>query len=483
MDERRLRDYLRQCDVANFENPQTGLEMALRAPEMARRIPGRPDLVALAIAKLADAYRANNESGRAEEVYGEALDLSESCPPSTLATIYGQYAYFCAVAQRRFEEALQFALRAVEIFEKHDAAELPLAYLIRGSIHLSGSRHDVLEVADAVADFATTLRLVDPAKEPRTAFAAVHNFAIAIAEGHSRPADLETALGALASLRPEPGSVPAAKIFWGRGLIADRFGAETRALKLLEHARAGLARHGLPIETALVSFDLSTIHHRLGNWKELEETATHALFLFRERFSTEALTALLLWRDAVSHREADERMLRGVRQAVATGEVHFLQGLGRAVDGPALPGSSSSTSPPSFEEPASLARERHAVLRRTRVVFGPLRRPRRSYPDTWTGRFRLRLEPDDAAAVDHLARRERLSRPELVRRLLRRAVGLPPRDRRRRRVRGYPDWKGQLELALDPDEAVAVDRAARAERLSRSEFARRRIRQAMKPTE
>ncbi len=499
MDAHELRAYLERCDAVLFEDPPRGFELARSAPELARQN-GNPELIALSLAIQAGSYRAIGQHDKAEEIYNEALALRRQCSPLTLADIYRRLAGL-RWSQHKYSEGIEIIEKSLAIYKKTTRNnDIGWTHNVRGMLYFGGSHDGHPWLTDSIQDFSEALHLVDPRTAPHVAFSALHNLVVAAAEGPSRPEDLLKALDAISRFNLPPDTVPAAKLLWLRGVIALRFGSDVYAANFFESARNQLARLGLPMETALVSLDLGAIQHRNEEWKALEQTAAHAVMLFRDVYPFATLTALTMWRESILNRELDEAMELGLRRAVATQDARFLneierpklQALEPMPTSRALPDAASSAAPPSPSTSSSKTTLSTAaapsgpphhllMLKRAHTAFGPQIRSQRRYSKDWTGRpFRLKLEPLEGEAVDYMAREENLSRPEFIRRRIRRAAGLPARNSRRLKRRQYPPFSGYVCLNLEPEEAAAVDRSAKDAHVARSEYVRRLIRQAMR---
>lgn len=142
------------------------------------------------------------------------------------------------------------------------------------------------------------------------------------------PGDLESILLIVSRLSPKD-ELTAARASWVRGVIVGRFGSDRQAVQLMEKVCLAFARREMLDEMVLVSLDLAYSHWRLGNVEAVGRSVTHAVMLFRHRYSTTTLAALVLLRDLVLHDEVDDQAIESVRRAVATGDLSWLERIER----------------------------------------------------------------------------------------------------------------------------------------------------------
>ena len=332
-----LRLYLDHCDEVLFDDPGAGLELAKVAPKLATQIPKQKpqewrytaesekrehrELTVRSHAVLGGAYRAGGRLQEAEDSYREARRMCASGPvgPTTRANLYKRLARLRS-AQKRYDEALALIELAIELYRDRDQEYLADALLMKGYVLFEAGRN-----AASIPYFGEALRRTKPSPRSsslvkRTFQSAVHNLAAAVSQSCG-PDDVIIALRFVSEAKKffsrKLSSINKHKLAWAEGRMAARLGSTRLAERRLLRAFKQLLRLGASLEAALVALDLSLIHHRHGEWVELEALAAETYTRFRELSSdTEALAALKLWRDGAGMRALSEANIVSARDKI-----------------------------------------------------------------------------------------------------------------------------------------------------------------------
>jgi hypothetical protein len=93
--------------------------------------------------------------------------------------------------------------------------------------------------------------------------------------------------------------------------IDRELGLVPRAERALAEVREGFIERGMPYDAALVSLQLAEIYARDRDSLRLERLAREMFPIFQSRaLHRGALAALILFREAVAMRQADQRLIR-----------------------------------------------------------------------------------------------------------------------------------------------------------------------------
>ncbi len=300
--------YLELVGDAVYENPKEGLVWARVSLSLAALIdaPGRRRRLAQSYAALGSAERATGDLDAAEESLRLASRHADQLNDQEQANIWRRLAALRWVQGRR-EEAHELIERAVTVYRTAGDRQCLCHALQKRGIQsfLMGQR-------DALGDLTEALELAEP--RARTARAAVHNLATALALGVHTPDALGDALRHIRQQRriSRLRSVPGVKLLWLEGLLLAKMWGTRRAEVVLAKARDRLAKLGAAHSAVLVGLDLAA----LG----LEDSHTLAAetMALAERLGLEgeALAALKLWVDAVQGGQAEHEALTAARRTL-----------------------------------------------------------------------------------------------------------------------------------------------------------------------
>lgn len=187
-------------------------------------------------------------------------------------------------------------------------------------------RQPARELEDEVRGIAAYAAALGKADDPDPLIA---ELILRVADTPVRETDLAAVLKAFEGLRIT-GETAQARACWARSLLISRFGADRRALRLLEYARDILLRTELYSEIALLHVDLVDMHWRHGDHAAVREYAAHAVMRHRDHYPSAVLIALLFLRDAAVHHELTDKVIYDVRRAVAWNDLAYLDGSQRA---------------------------------------------------------------------------------------------------------------------------------------------------------
>ncbi len=331
-----LRVYLDNCDEVLFDDPKAGLQLALVAPELARKIPlRRPDewrvtaesekqlhreLLLRSHTVVGGAYRAGGRLDEAKSAYGTARKVCDSGPVSLLAkaNLYLRLARLKS-AQKRYGSALDLLEFALKVYRDRDQDYFAASLLMKGYVLGESGRH-----AEAVPYFGEVLKLVQPKQRSsrlvkRTFHSAVHNMANATSRG-CFPSDISLALAYVKQAKKffarKAKSVNKYQLFWVEGRLVARLGSTRTAERRLLAALRQFLALGAPVEAALVALELGLIYRSDWEWQKLEELALETYERFRELSSdTEALAALRLWMEGARMRELTMASITATRDS------------------------------------------------------------------------------------------------------------------------------------------------------------------------
>jgi tetratricopeptide (TPR) repeat protein len=269
--------------------------------------PGAAGLQAKAWAELGNAQRVSDNLRDAEASLAHALRCAGT-EPLLLARLMDLTASLYT-DQRRFEEARRLLEWAQTIYQHEGDSHSAGRTLISQGI----SAGYAFESERAVRYLAEGLRQIDPARDPRLATAAVHNLLWCLVDC-GRLTEAQGFLGQARKLLAAYGErFDKLRARWLEGRIAAGLGDDATAERAFHRVRAGMQDAGLPYDVAIISLDLAAVWLRQGRTSELRQLVNEMVSIFRSNgIRREALSALLMFKEALQKDQATEILLRTV---------------------------------------------------------------------------------------------------------------------------------------------------------------------------
>ncbi len=309
---RRLQD---QSITQIFADPHDALALAELSLAVAQLVPvddATPgliaDLKARSWVRIANVHRvladfANAEAGFAEArlwlARGTADPVEEADLLELEATLRG--------AQRRFQEAeagLQRALRLQRrVGDTH--AEGKVLVVLAITRNAAGDAHQAIELLHQA------LALIDPARDPRLGINARHNLAVFLAN-IGQP---EEALRRIVELRtlydPARDRTSLLRLRYLECRVRFALGDPTAALAGFEDVLREFVDLAMPLEVALVSLEMATIHMEIGALDTAQRLATETLSICRSLGIQREVMGALMVIEETAQRKALTRELLG----------------------------------------------------------------------------------------------------------------------------------------------------------------------------
>ncbi len=247
-----------------------------------------------------NSLRVSGQLQEAEESLGNAVRHADSGTgdPPLQARLFEQLASL-RTFQRRFEEAIDLAEKAGEIYR-----ELGETHLLASSlVHKAIASLYAGEVESAAGILNTAIPLIDREEDPHLLLAACHNLVRCYID-LGRP---EQALSLYLEVRDLyhefKDILIQLRAFWQEGQLLRDLGHPRIARETLLRARQGFIARGLTYEVAMVSLDLASVYVKLGAIEDVKQTISETMPIFRAlRVGREALAALIQLQQ-VAHQE------------------------------------------------------------------------------------------------------------------------------------------------------------------------------------
>lgn len=296
-----------------FDRPDEAVELTRLAvaaagrPDRADR-PAHLDLLARAWSQHANALRVAGDPAAAHRAFEVAREHSaRGTGDRVLAARIDELEASLYKDQQRFERAHELLDGAIAVYRRERLGErLGRALVKRGSFLLFEGRY-----ADALRTTLETLPLLRPERDVRTFSIASHNAISCLnATGYSIAA--RSLLDAVRRLHEQLGDrINLLRLDWMAAEIDRELGLVPRAERALAEVREGFVERGMPYDAALVSLQLAEIYARDRDSLRLERLAREMFPIFQSRvLHRGALAALILFREAVAMRQADQRLIR-----------------------------------------------------------------------------------------------------------------------------------------------------------------------------
>jgi tetratricopeptide (TPR) repeat protein len=316
-DQARCESFLERCRSLRHSDPEGMQMLATLAVVLAERIEPRgiqeteiADLRARAWAELGNARRVTGDLAGAETDLGRAFqraDQGSGDRPLLIHLMDLTASLF--TDQRRFSEA--FGL--LDQVERMHRATGDLHATGRTLVSKGIAAGHALDPEEAIRFLAEALRLLDPRRDPKLVWAAVHNL-LSFLVDVGRLVEARRLLTASRSLYTAYAeALDQLKARWLEGLIAAGLGENTAAEQAFGEVRAGFSEAELPYDAALVSLDLAAVWLRNGRHREITGMIDETVAVFRARnIRREAIGALLMLREACERQGATAALLRTV---------------------------------------------------------------------------------------------------------------------------------------------------------------------------
>jgi tetratricopeptide (TPR) repeat protein len=313
----RAQEWLVRARALRFADPGRMCAAASVAALLAERIPHNAfppgivaDLSALAWAELANGRRLVGDHQGAERAFSRAIHWIDrgSGDLQPLAEI-AELVASLEIDARRFAPAERLLDRIV------------IAYRALGEPHFAGRtmiRHGLMlgyrgEGTVAVRQIVEGHGLLDPGRDPRLAFVAVHGIVGRLAEAgrFELASEMLRDSAPLYEAYAEP--TDRIRVCWVRGQIEIGMGRLEKGEKYFQESHQGFRDRGMPYLAALVALDLAALHLKEGKTQEVARSIEELLTEFRALgIRREAIACLLILKRAIAAERATEKLLTRV---------------------------------------------------------------------------------------------------------------------------------------------------------------------------
>ncbi|HSS78789.1 MAG TPA: tetratricopeptide repeat protein [Thermoanaerobaculia bacterium] len=295
-------------------HPKEALELAELALLIAELVPGEAlfcsRLKSYAWAHVGNGRHVCNDLPGADEALARARKLWEAGAGEDSGLLNEAWLPWIEASlrrsQRRFTEALKRIKEALDLDQKGE---------LKGEILLTKARiHETL--GDPVASVAALIEatpLIDPSRQPRSAFGLRFNLLAALCS-LERFEEAEQKLSEVRELAERlGGELDLARLVWLEGQVAAGLGRTAAAETAFQQARQVFERRELTVNYALVSLELALVLLEQGRTAEVRILAEEMLTIFRaQQVEREALAALRLFCDAAKQETATVELTRRV---------------------------------------------------------------------------------------------------------------------------------------------------------------------------
>jgi tetratricopeptide (TPR) repeat protein len=254
------------------------------------------DLRARVLAELGNAYRVADDLGMAGDTLAEAAAWARrGTGDARLLARVGDLAASLYADNRRFDEAIEVLVRVQAFYEQLGDYHRAGRALISQGIFTRESGKPL----EAIALFASSLKCLEPGRDPNLELTAVHDLAYCLNEaGCPAPArELLMEKRPLYERQAEPLNM--VRLSWLEGKIAFALEDDAEAEASLRSARLGFQKARKEGDAALVSLDLGLVLTKHERRLELLALVNGILPTFRRlKIQREGIAALLLLRKA-----------------------------------------------------------------------------------------------------------------------------------------------------------------------------------------
>jgi tetratricopeptide (TPR) repeat protein len=307
-----------EAHARRFDDPDSAVELARLAVEVARRVPPGAlasaarlaDLRAEVAAALANAQRVAGDPLAAEASFEAAREhLAAGTGDPLLAARVADLAASLAKDRQRFGEACELLESAIAAYRRAGQLDWVARALVKlGSVLLFEGRYHA-----ALARLREAVSLLRPEVDRRTFVICAHNAVNCLNQtGYSI-----AARGLVADLRRLHqrlgDEINLLRLTWMEAEIDLELGLDDRAERALLEVRQGFLDRNQAYDAALTSLALAEIYARRRDLFRMRRLAEEMLPIFQSRsLHREALAALIVFREAVALRQANVALIRDV---------------------------------------------------------------------------------------------------------------------------------------------------------------------------
>ncbi len=317
------RKLLLKADLIGFTDPQAGLEVARLAVRLVDKLPGiyrrgseKTLLKSRAFTTLGSRLRAVARLDDSERAFMLACGLSWGAPPLEIADLLRRRGLL-RVDQRQFDSAFALMDQSLRILEAHGADDHEVGCVLqgRGLVFFHAERY-----RDATRDYAAAVRLINPERNFKQYYAAVHNLGTALVKSAASHEEIALAIEQVHKVKEigfEPDTLPGLTLTWLEGLLLVKLGRNKEAEAAYREAWSGLAKLDAPYEIALLLLDLAELLCEQDRLGELITVAAEMFPLFGAfRANREVIAGLRMFHHAALRHEVTVEFIAKVRGIV-----------------------------------------------------------------------------------------------------------------------------------------------------------------------